>query len=122
MKEIWEDIKDYEGLYQISNLGNVFSIKSNRMLKKPNNPKNYHRVALRKDGNTKIHLVHRLVAIAFIHNDNPDKNNLVNHKDENKLNNSVDNLEWCNYYYNMKYSEKTTYKKLMASVRKRYNK
>ena len=122
MEEVWKDIKDYEGLYKISNLGNVFSIKSNRILKKPSNPKNYHRVALRKDGNTKVCSVHRLVAIAFIKNDNPNKNNLVNHIDENKLNNRVDNLEWCDDYYNMMHSRESTYKKLMVSVRKRYGK
>lgn len=118
MKERWKDIEGYEGLYKISNLGNVFSVKSNRVLSKPNNPRNYHRVALRKDGITKIYLVHRLVAFAFIPNGNPE-NNLVNHIDENKLNNKVNNLEWCNSYYNMKYSEKSTYRKLMESVNRR---
>jgi hypothetical protein len=105
--EIWKDIPDYEGLYQVSNKGNVKSlnwknrgISKNLYLKKHN--KGYLQVELVKNKKTKMFLVHRLVAIAFI--ENPFLYKFINHKDENKLNNSVSNLEWCSSSYNNKYS------------------
>ncbi len=113
-KEIWKDIKGYEGLYQISNLGRVKSIKrvvargtnykpiKERVLKAGNN-KGYAYVILCKYGKKKTVQVHRLVAYAFI----PNPNNLpcINHKDENPLNNIVSNLEWCTHSYNNSYNE-----------------
>ena len=104
MKEIWKDIKDYEGLYQVSNWGRVKSIKfgKERILKQHINIKGgYYYVCLLKNGKHKNYYVHRLVAEAFI----PNSYNLpqVNHRDENKLNNNVDNLEWCTNEYNHNY-------------------
>ena len=108
--EIWKDIEGYEGLYQVSNKGRIKSLnridsrghKVNEKIlsSKPNN-KGYLRVHLYKNGKRKPFSVHRLVAIAFI----PNPNNLleVNHKDENKENNTVDNLEWCDRKYNANY-------------------
>lgn len=113
--EKWADIKGYEGSYQISNMGRVKSLKrkinSNNGGKYVKNEsiltpiissKGYYRVSLSKDSKTKIFSIHRLVAESFIQN----TNNLpqVNHKDENKLNNNVDNLEWCDNKYNLRYS------------------
>lgn len=105
MIEIWKDIVGYEGKYQVSNLGNVRSlrVKSRTKYFKGSNlvlftdKLGYVCVNLSR----KSYKVHRLVAQAFI----PNLNNLpcINHKDENKLNNSVSNLEWCDYSYNNNY-------------------
>ena len=114
MKEIWKDIPGYEGLYQVSDLGNVRSI--NRCVKHgkhgsmnikgkilaQHSDGEYLKVKLGKNGKMKTHKVHRLVATAFI--DNPDNLPVVNHIDCNKLNNSVDNLEWCTISYNMQHA------------------
>ena len=103
MVEIWKDIKDYEGLYQVSNLGRVKSLHFNKelLLKLRLTGRGYYQIDLQKDKNIKRALVHRLVAEAFI--PNPDNLSCVNHKDENKLNNCVDNLEWCTQMYNIHY-------------------
>lgn len=94
MEEIWKDIKGYEGLYAVSNQGRVYSYLSNRYLSQEITNSRYLRVSLQTaDCRTKHELVHRLVAIAFL--DNPDKLPQVNHKDHNRENNCVDNLEWC---------------------------
>lgn len=109
VEEIWVDIKGYEGLYQVSNLGRVKSLeridslghKRKEKIFKPQKNKGYLRVSLWKDGKGKKYSIHRLVAIAFI--PNPDNLPEVNHKDENKFNNNVDNLEWCTVAYNNTY-------------------
>ena len=102
-EEIWKDIVDYEGLYQISNQGRVKSLKygKERIMKPGNNGDGYLFVWLWKNGERKKYKIHRLVAQAFLHN----PNNLpqVNHKDEDKTNNKVDNLEWCSSKYNINY-------------------
>lgn len=114
MKEIWKDIHGYEQRYQVSNIGRIKSLKRvckrgnnhkpvNECILKPGNNKGYMTVALSKNGNVKYFQVHRLVAEAFI--PNPDNLPCVNHKDENSLNNNVDNLEWCTYSYNNSYNE-----------------
>ena len=90
---VWKDITGYEGLYKISNGGDVFNTKSKRKLKLTITDTGYHKVNLRKNGNVKTHLVHRLVALSFI--SNPKAKPQVNHIDENPLNNNVMNLEWC---------------------------
>lgn len=101
--EIWKDIEGYEGLYQVSNLGRVKSLYlgKERILKPGKHRCGYLCVALCKDGKMKTYKVHRLVAINFIQN----SLNLpqVNHKDENKENNCVWNLEWCDNKYNSNY-------------------
>lgn len=119
-KEIWKDIDGYNGDYQISNFGNVKSLKNNKeKLIKPfftkSNKEGYLIVNLCKNNKRKINLVHRLVAEAFI--PNPNNFPMINHKDENKLNNHVNNLEWCNSKYNNNYGtlrermkEKLSYK------------
>ena len=109
MKEIWKDIKGFEGLYQVSNLGQVRSLNYKnqggvQILKQSKAPHGYKRITLKK----KSFLVHRLVAIAFI--PQPEGCTLINHKDENKINNCVSNLEWCNAFYNFHYSEKANQK------------
>ena len=90
--EIWKDIPWYDWLYQVSNLGNVKNIKFNRLIK-PSNNKWYLKYSLSKNNIKKILLAHRLVLIWFI--PNPENKPQVNHKDWNKQNNCVENLEWC---------------------------
>lgn len=110
-EEIWKDIKDYEGLYQISNLGNVKRVQHkrydrNQTLKEkrikvifPQN-KSYPYFSLCKNGVAKNHHLHRVIATAFI--DNPNNYPCINHIDGNKQNNCLDNLEWCSYSHNNK--------------------
>lgn len=106
MIEEWRNIGGYEGLYQVSNMGRVKSIHYyhgtyERIMKPGKINSGYLVVSLCKDGKTKGHLVHRLVAQAFL--DNTDNLTEVNHKDENPLNNSVGNLEFCDRKYNVNY-------------------
>ena len=105
--EEWKDIKGYEGLYQISNKGNVKSLGNNKTRKEkilsPRKHSGYFFVTLCKKGEKPKNFdIHRLVAEHFLLN--PDNLPVVNHKDENKLNNNVENLEWCTFAYNTIYS------------------
>lgn len=103
--EIWRDVVGYEGKYKVSNKGRVktFQRKIIRILI----PKNeeYFSVDLSKFGKQKIILVHRLVAKAFI--PNPENKPFVNHKDGNKLNNCVENLEWSTVAENTQHAYDT---------------
>lgn len=99
--ELWRPISGYEGLYYISNLGRVKSEITHKILKPRNSTHDYDRVRLYKNHKPKEFFVHKLVAQAFI--PNPNNYPQVNHKDENKVNNCVDNLEWCTHKYNMNY-------------------
>lgn len=100
--EVWKDIDGYDGMYKISNLGNVYSKYVHRNLKPAKTQDGYLYVMLRDNGKQKINMIHRLIATYFI--PNPDNLPVVNHKDENTLNNSIDNLEWCTYSYNNTYN------------------
>lgn len=109
MEEIWKDIEGYEGLYQVSNFGNIKSIKRRRTKGgklKETMRYGYKYVTLSKYGKIKRLSVHRLVAQAFI--PNPNNYDIVNHKDENKSNNYATNLEWCTQAQNVQYSKKTS--------------
>ena len=104
--EIWKDVVGYEQFYQVSNLGNVRRKKDKFVYKPRTFTNGYKNVLLYKDGKWhrvggKSELVHRMVAQAFI--PNPQNLPQVNHKDENKANNRVDNLEWCTRRYNLNY-------------------
>lgn len=129
MAELWKDVAGYEGLYQISNKGRVKSLphivrrkskwdekKHTEFMSKerflsPCIVRGYERVVLFKEGTGTKFLVHRLVAAAFIENENP-KYTIINHKDGNKLNNTVENLEWCDYNLNMQHAYDTGLQKL----------
>ena len=103
MTEIWHDIDGYEGLYQISNKGNVKSLKwgKERILRPGIDAYGYYQIILCNDNVRKTFKLHRLVAQAFIPNlyNKPQ----VNHLDENKKNNCVDNLEWATAKENINY-------------------
>lgn len=123
-EEVWKDIKDYEGLYQVSNLGNVRSLDrevkdttknriqhiKGKILKLTDNGKGYKLVFLNKDRNRENKYVHRLVAETFI----PNPNNLkeVNHKNLNKNDNSVHNLEWITSIDNKRHYRQTEISKI----------
>lgn len=106
MQEIWKDVPGYEGLYQVSNIGNVRSLKWNHSnqtrLLTPFNNGGYARIGFRQNGILKNYLVHVLVAKAFI--PNPHNKPSVNHIDGNKLNNTVQNLEWVTYSENTRHA------------------
>lgn len=102
MNENFEDLKGYENNYQISNLGNIRSKKSLKVLKFYIHYKEgYKMIELSKNGVSKKHTIHRLLALQFI--DNPNNKGCVNHKDGNRLNNSLDNLEWTTNSENIKH-------------------
>ena len=121
MKEIWKDIKGYEGYYQVSNLGNIKRLKhtdkrghtyKERMLKPSDKSTailsmygdSYKRVHLSRDGVARWLMVHRLVAEAFV--PNPNNFNIVNHIDGSRGNNRADNLEWTTYKGNMEHASR----------------
>ena len=101
MEEIWKDIIDYEGTYQVSNFGNI---KGYNGLRKPDNSNGYSKLTLHLNSKKHKFYAHRLVAIHFI----PNPNNLpqVNHKDGDKFNNHIDNLEWVSRIENMCHAKK----------------
>lgn len=101
MGEEWVDVVGYEGLYKINRQGKVVRIKDNKVMGEYKDRAGYIFCKLTKNGVGRTELKHRLIAKAFI----PNPNNLpeINHKDENKENNSIENLEWCDRKYNMNY-------------------
>lgn len=101
MKEVWKNIKNYEGYYQVSNYGNIKNVRTGRILKHFIQGCNYYYVILSINNKQKHKYIHRLVAEAFI--PNPNNYKYINHKDENKLNNNIENLEWCTQKYNCNY-------------------
>ena len=110
MREEWKPVRNYEGLYEVSNMGRVKSLNYNktgkeRILKGVDSGIGYLKVVLCKDGKVKQCLVHRLVAQAFL--ENPQNLPMINHKDEVKSNNCVQNLEWCSASYNNSYNDKS---------------
>ena len=112
MQEIWKDIKNYEGIYQVSNLGRVrsltrkvktfngFRTTKGQLLKPLKTNRNYFRVDLKQNQKDKYVSIHRLVAEAFI--PNPNNYPVINHIDGNTSNNIVNNLEWCTQSHNIK--------------------
>ena len=123
-QEIWKDVVGYEGFYKVSNKGNIRSVERKDTLGRKwggvtlrpshNNTGGYLSVDLCKNGTRKKKRVHRLVAEVFI--PNPNNYSEINHKDENKTNNHVENLEWCTSKYNINHGTRTerTSKKVRA--------
>lgn len=112
MEEVWKDVKDYKGIYQVSNTGKVrrlkgsYRTKENRVLVNKTKNNGYKFVCLSTKGLYKYYHVHRLVAEAFI--DNPENKKYVNHIDCNKSNNNVENLEWVTAKENSEHARKNT--------------
>lgn len=109
-EEIWKDVKGYEGLYQVSNLGNIISLQSRWGKRKEPRPvskhitkKGYERASLYKQGVSRLHMVHKLMMITF----NPTKSQHmeVNHKNRIRNDNRLDNLEWLTHTDNIRYSK-----------------
>lgn len=129
--EIWKDIKGYEGIYQVSNIGRVRAVDRvncygrtcRGTLRKQNKNKNgYMYVNLSRGGKARNYCVHRLVATAFV--DNPEQKPTVNHKNENKLDNRASNLEWMTLQENLAYGthiERATRNKPDMSGPKHFN-
>ena len=104
--EVWKPVVGYEGLYEVSNIGRVRSINFHKsgkakVMRPSLNTWGYLIVDLRKNNKRHSYAVHRLVALAFI--PNPDNLPEINHKNEIKYDNTVDNLEWCTRKYNINY-------------------
>lgn len=131
-EEIWKDIAGYEGLYQVSNFGRVKCLTKRRFNKLTNcyivypekmmqsilHTCGYYVMSLRDiNGKRKQFKTHRIVAEAFI--PNPDNLPQVNHKDEDKSNNRVENLEWCTSKYNNNYG--TRIERLVSTKKERFN-
>lgn len=97
-EERWKDIEGLEGLYAVSTKGRVKNLKTNKIFTGGYSSAGYKQVSL----NSKTYTVHRLVALAFI--PNPQKLPYINHIDEDKTNNNVENLAWCTPSENVKHS------------------
>ena len=117
MTSTWKSIEGYDN-YKINDNGDIYNIKKGKLIKTTIFNNRYRFATLWKNGKSKKFKVSRLVAQAFI----PNPNNLpcVNHKDENKLNDSVSNLEWCSYSYNINYG--TANNKRAKALGKKVNK
>lgn len=127
MKEVWKDIPEYEGYYQVSNLGNFRSLDrvinyrngltrlypGKSLLLEPTKD-NYRRIVLMKGGIKVRYMAHRLVAITFI--PNPDNLPYINHIDGCKSNNVVDNLEWCTASENIQHAIRTGLQKPYLNI------
>lgn len=111
--EVWQDIPNYEGLYQASTYGRIKSVEKQRFngrgyctekekIKTPLNNKKYYKVKLSKNASVTSFLIHRLVAVTFLPKPMPEQTQ-INHIDENPHNNKVENLEWCTAGYNTNY-------------------
>lgn len=116
--EIWKSVKGYEGIYEVSNMGRIMSLnwrgsKYPKLMTPIIDRKGYYNIVLSKNGKTQRCLFHRIVAEAFI--EDIEGCYEINHKDEDKGNNKVSNLEWCTRKYNMNYG---TIKPRMARRRK----
>lgn len=106
MQEKWKPVKNYEGFYEVSDCGNIRSLKrattSGKILKPAKDNYGYLRVTLSMNGVSKTHQIHRVVAEAFVSGYSESKNQ-VNHKNEIKDDNRASNLEWCTAKYNTNY-------------------
>lgn len=101
--EKWKLISKADDLYAVSTLGRVMSMRSGNIMRTTITNKGYELLVTHINGKQNGYSVHRLVAEAFL--PNPNNYPVVNHKDENPLNNNVENLEWCTFSYNNRYND-----------------
>ena len=102
MKEVWKDVKGYEGLYRVSNFGRIWSCRFGREISPAKSTDGYYQIRFYVNKSKKLFSVHRLVAMHFI--PNPENKAQVNHKDGNVENNRVDNLEWATQSENLRHA------------------
>lgn len=129
MQEIWKDIEEFKGIYQISNYGRIKRLSysiirkngvkqswEEKILKPTKDSSGYYgiRSCTKHIGKSKTLRIHRLVAKSFI--ENPENLPCVNHKDGNKLNNRVENLEWCTYSHNIRHAIENNLNKTRKKV------
>ena len=122
--EEWKDIVivrngityDYTGLYKVSNTGKIYSLVKNKIMKNKNTKAGYLVMGLTKNKKSETFYVHRIVASMFL--ENPHNYEQVNHKDEDKTNNNIENLEWCSSDYNANYG---TRNEKVSESRKKYS-
>lgn len=121
MKEIWKPVKKFEDYYEISNTGKIRNLKTKKQLKNRKNNRGYYIADLYRNKEKHTTLVHRLIAEAFLVNTgiNPNGTKMkgkcqINHKDGNKNNNSIENLEWCDQSYNLQEAYRLGLKKYSA--------
>ena len=101
MFEMWKAVPGYEGLYEVSHMGRVYSVRRGKLRKLNKLPNGYLQVMLSKDGHRAYLLVHRLVAEVFI--PNPEDKPQVNHRNGDKTDNRAENLEWCTMSENLQH-------------------
>lgn len=130
MEEIWKDIKNYEGFYQCSNLGNIRSLdriifehtgksqtRKGTIIKQKQNKNGYLQFALNKDSKRKMVYTHQIIAATFL--ENPNCLPVINHIDGNKLNNNINNLEYTDYAENNQHAYKVLHRKPATAGAKR---
>ena len=100
----YKDIPGYEGLYAVNRSGDIWSYYAGRNIKANRSYRGYYSVGLRKKGLRKWFMLHRLIGQAFL--ENPDSKRYINHKDFNKANNTVDNIEWVTASENMMHAQR----------------
>ena len=116
IEEVWKPVLGFENSYKVSNIGNVFSIKNNKVLSLWKDKDGYHRCNLKSKGKAKQASVHRLVAESFIMN--PNNKTQINHKNAIRSDNRVENLEWCSCAENQRYKYALGYKPSKEVIQK----
>lgn len=116
MVELWKTFKGYENCYEVSNMGRIRSLRTGNIIKQRANSLGYLSVSLKKDRKSKEYRVNRLVALTFL--DNPENKPEVNHKDGNKKNNCITNLEWVTHKENMIHARKNNLIKITEKLKK----
>jgi hypothetical protein len=117
-KEIWKAVKNYEGIYEVSNLGNVRSLHFNKqkILKPAINGRGYLHVVFSKNGKYKTFYIHQLVAMCFLEHERCGMKIVINHKDKNQKNNHIDNLEILTQFENIHHSLSNNYKERKIGI------
>lgn len=105
MKNKRYPVKYFEGIYEVDKSGNIYSLIKNKYLKPCITPEGYKQVVLCKEGKHFTKKIHRIVGLSIINN--PENFPALNHKDGNKLNNNIENLEWCTFSHNRNHAVKT---------------